>query len=53
MPHVTGMPSFRNVIGIEHTANAQCVCCFWPVLPFRERNNFTRFSLKHVVMLYL
>ena len=39
-----------NVISIEQTAGAVLVA-LWLVLPFRERKNFTRFSLKHITVL--
>ena len=46
---MVNITSCRNVISIEHTAGAVFVV-FLPVLPFRERRNF---SLKHVIVLYL
>ena len=47
MKHVT---SCRNAICIEHTPS-DIVFAFWLVLPFTERKNFVRFSLKHIIAL--
>jgi hypothetical protein len=51
-PDMTHKTSWRNVIGIEHTAGAVFVV-FWLVLPFTERKNFILFSQKHIIVLYL
>ena len=40
---------FQKCYSIEHTA-CSVFTCSWFTLPFRERNNFTWFSQKHIIV---
>ena len=42
-PDITQITSCRNVINVQHTASAIFVVS-WLVLPFKEPENFIRFS---------
>ena len=42
-PDVTQITYCRNVVSIKDMASTVFVA-FWPVLPFRERKNFTHLS---------